>query len=142
VIATGSSTWSGPWREGSGTLSTASGALAGTAYTYASRFEESDGVAPEELLAAAYAGCLNQAFARTFGWAGCTPELIETTVEVEVHLGSPTPGELRIRMRARVPGLSADAFSGLAGAAKAGCLVSRVLGVEAAMETELLEEQP
>jgi lipoyl-dependent peroxiredoxin len=138
VIAVGSSTWSGPWHEGSGTLSTASGALASAPYTYASRFEEPDGASPEELLAAAYAGCLNQAFTRTFGWAGCTAETIETTVEVEVHLGSPTPGEVRIRMRARVPGLTEDAFRGLAGAAKAGCLVSRMLGVEATMEVELL----
>jgi lipoyl-dependent peroxiredoxin len=140
VIAHGSATWSGSWHEGSGELATASGSVPGVAYTYASRFETVDGPSPEELLAAAYAGCLNQAFANTFGWGNFTAKRIETTVEIETRLGAQDgpPGRIHVTMRAAVPGITEPQFTGLTNAAKAGCLVGRLLGVPTSMDARLV----
>lgn len=141
MIAKGVSRWSGTWKEGDGTLSTGGPTVTDAYYSYASRFEGAEGAVPEELLATAYAGCLNQAFANTFGWGNFVAEFIETTVVVEVELGSKDkiPGRIHIAMRAKVPGITQAQFTGLTNTAKNGCLVSRLLKVDATMEATLEE---
>jgi lipoyl-dependent peroxiredoxin len=141
MIAHGSATWSGPWREGSGTMSTASGSVDHVGYTYTSRFDTLDGVSPEELLACAFAGCLNQAFANTFGWGNFVATSIDTTVEIETRLGAGDnpPGRIHITMRARVPGINESQFRGLTNAAKDGCLVGRLLGTAPSMDAQLID---
>lgn len=133
--------WAGTWKEGQGTLSTQGPTVRDAAYTYASRFEGAEGAVPEELLAAAYAGCLNQAFANVLGWGNFTAESIETMVEIEVELGSrdKVPGRIHITMRARVPGINRSQFAGLTITAKNGCLISRLLKADASMEATLLD---
>ena len=142
MIARGASHWSGTWKEGHGTLSTQGPTVRDAAYTYASRFEGAEGAVPEELLATAYAGCLNQAFANVFGWGNFTAEFIETTVEIEVELGSKEkiPGRIHITMRARVPGINPAQFAGLTSTAKTGCLLSRLIKVDATMDATLVDQ--
>ncbi|TWE11805.1 OsmC family peroxiredoxin [Rudaeicoccus suwonensis] len=142
--AHGSASWHGSWREGGGQLSTASGSMHAVGYTYASRFESTDGVSPEELLAASYAGCLNQAFANAFGWGNFIAERIDTTVEVETLLGMPDgpPGRIHITMRASVDGITESQFTGLTNAAKNGCLIGRMLGVTSTMDAQLITSAP
>lgn len=126
---TASARWDGPFNRGSGTMSLQSGAFEG-AYSAASRFEEGEGSNPEELIAAAHAGCFSMAFALILGEAGHEPESIAT--EADVHV---TPAEgggyeisrIDLRTRGRVPGIDAEEFRKHAEAAKAGCPVSKAL---------------
>jgi osmotically inducible protein OsmC len=99
-------------------------------YSAASRFEEAEGTNPEELIAAAHAGCFSMAFALALTEAGHPPEKIET--EAQVHINPAEGGgfainRIDLRTRARVPGIDADAFAEQANAAKAGCPVSQAL---------------
>ena len=122
--------WDGPFNRGSGTMEFGSGAFSGS-YSAASRFEEGEGTNPEELIAAAHAGCFSMAFALALGEAGHEPESIST--DADVHI---TPAEgggfeisrIDLRTRGRVPGIDADEFQRHAEAAKAGCPVSKALG--------------
>jgi lipoyl-dependent peroxiredoxin len=141
MTARGTSHWTGTLKEGQGTMSTQGPTVRDAPYTYASRFEGAEGAVPEELLAAAYAGCLNQAFANTFGWGNFTAESIQTTVEIEVQLGSreKIPGRIHITMAARVPGINQTQFDGLTNTAKNGCLISRLLKADATMDATLLD---
>jgi osmotically inducible protein OsmC len=140
MIAKGTSRWAGNWKEGSGTLSTDNPTVVDAPYSYASRFEGAEGAVPEQLLAAAYAGCLNQAFANAFSWGNFTAEFIETQVEVEVELGYDNATQrIHITTRAKVPGLRADQYEAFTNAAKKGCLISRLLKVEATMDATLVE---
>jgi lipoyl-dependent peroxiredoxin len=126
---TASARWDGSLTEGSGTMRMASGAYEGP-YSFQSRFEEGDGTNPEELIAAAHAGCFSMALSAGLGQAGHSPESVET--EAVVHLEKAGDGfainRIELRTRARVPGLSDDEFQKQAEAAKAGCPVSKALG--------------
>jgi lipoyl-dependent peroxiredoxin len=126
---TASARWDGSLTEGSGTMRMASGAYEGP-YSFQSRFEEGDGTNPEELIAAAHAGCFSMALSAGLGQAGHIPESVET--EAVVHLDKVGDGfainRIELRTRARVPGLSDDEFQKQAEAAKAGCPVSKALG--------------
>jgi osmotically inducible protein OsmC len=141
MIAQGTAHWKGTWKEGEGTLSTATGILADVPYSAASRFDGAEGGNPEELLATAYAGCLNQAFANVFGWGNFVADFIETVVEVDNELSTDITktGLITIKMRAKVPGIRADQFRGLAVTAFRGCLVSRFLKSEPEFEATLVE---
>ncbi|PZF00261.1 OsmC family peroxiredoxin [Curtobacterium sp. MCLR17_040] len=141
MIAAGTAQWSGSWKEGRGSLSTGTDTLADVPYDFASRFEGADGAIPEELLAVAYAGCLNQAFANVFGWGNFTAEFIETTVDVdnELSLDITQAGPITITMRAKVPGIEPGQFQGLAITAARGCLISRFLKVEPKMTFTLVD---
>lgn len=129
---TASARWDGSLTEGRGTMRMASGAYEGP-YSFQSRFEEGDGTNPEELIAAAHAGCFSMALSAGLGQAGHSPESVET--EAVVHLDP--AGEafaitrIELRTRASVPGLSDEEFQESAEAAKQGCPVSKALaGVE------------
>src|SRR5437764_14911218 len=125
---TASAIWEGTLREGKGKMKLGSGAFEG-AYSFSSRFEEGAGTNPEELIAAAHAGCFSMALSAGLERAGFSPNSVET--EAKVHL-SPADGGFKISRidlvsQADVPGIEADAFQQAAQAAKAGCPVSQAL---------------
>ena len=129
---TASARWNGSLQDGEGTMRMASGAYEGP-YSFQSRFEEGDGTNPEELIAAAHAGCFSMALSAGLGEADHSPESVET--EAVVHLDKAGDGfaitRIELRTRANVPGLSDEEFQQIAEAAKKGCPVSKALaGVE------------
>lgn len=128
VVRKGTAVWSGDLRSGTGTVALGSGAFAG-AYSFPSRFEEGPGTNPEELIAAAHAGCFSMALANMLASAGATPTEVRT--EAKVHLGRDDAGaaitKIELVCRAVVPGLSAEAFAEHAAKAKLGCPVSKAL---------------
>jgi osmotically inducible protein OsmC len=134
---TASARWDGSLQEGAGTMRMASGAYEG-AYSFQSRFEEGDGTNPEELIAAAHAGCFSMALSFGLGQAGYEPESVET--EATVQIDSVGDGfaitHILLRSRARVPGIDADEFQQQAQAAKEGCPVSKALGGVDSIELE------
>ncbi|SNS96474.1 OsmC family peroxiredoxin [Rhodococcoides kyotonense] len=140
MIARGSSTWSGDWHRGSGTIATSRPTVPPTPFSYGSRFDDEAGASPEELFAAAYAGCLNQAVANVLGWGNFVAESIETAVEFEVELGvrGGQPGTVRIALKAVVPGIRSDQFAALTTVARDGCLLSRMLRDTPEMTAELV----
>ena len=129
--------WQGTLKEGSGRLRLGSGVFEGS-YSFPSRFEDGPGTNPEELIAAAHAGCFSMALAFALGNAGFRPRSIHTVAKV--HLGitpeGPTLTRIDLVTEADVPGLDATAFAGLAGAAKTSCLVSRALAGVATITLE------
>ena len=129
---TANAVWEGSLTEGSGTMRMASGAYEGP-YSFQSRFQEGDGTNPEELIAAAHAGCFSMALSAELGRAGHDPESVET--EAIVHLDKDGEGfaikRIELRTRARVSGVSDEDFQQIAETAKKGCPVSQALaGVE------------
>jgi len=135
--------WKGTGLEGAGTLETQSGALSGLPYSTHARFGSEDGMAgtnPEELLAAAHAGCFSMALSFQIVGAGYEPEELRTeailTMEREdVHW---TITAVRLVLRGKVPGIPAERFAELAEVAKVGCPISKVLNAEITVDAELL----
>jgi osmotically inducible protein OsmC len=128
----GSARWSGDLASGSGKVTVGERAWTGN-YSYASRFEDGAGTNPEELIAAAHAGCFSMALCHTLSDAGCTPRSIETTARVHLRLvdGVPTIQQIDLETKGDVPDVDPDGFREFAARAKAACAVSRVLrGVE------------
>ena len=136
---TANARWEGSLTEGNGTMRMASGAYEGP-YSFQSRFEEGDGTNPEELIAAAHAGCFSMALSAELGNAGLNAESVET--EATVHLDKANGGfaikRIVLNTRATVPGADEDAFQQAAEAAKKNCPVSQAL---AAVETIDLEAE-
>lgn len=126
---TASAAWQGDLKSGKGQISTQSGVLNGTNYGFGSRFENGPGTNPEELIAAAHAGCFTMATSAALGKAGFTAERLETkaTLSLEQVEGNWTITSVHLDLAARVPGLSEATFQEIAAGAKAGCPVSRVL---------------
>lgn len=132
--------WRGTGRDGNGDLSTDSGALSKTAYSYRTRFENEKGTNPEELLAAAHAGCFTMALAFALQLAGFKPG--ELTTEAAVTLEPDGSQGFRIShsaltLRAQIPGISEDKFAALARDAERNCPVSRVLKAEITLDAKL-----
>ncbi|RUU77091.1 OsmC family protein [Mesorhizobium sp. M7A.F.Ca.MR.362.00.0.0] len=128
TIREASAKWQGTLKEGSGRLRLGSGVFEG-AYSFPSRFENGPGTNPEELIAAAHAGCFSMALSAVLGNANHVPTSISTVAKV--HLGAtaagPTITRIELETEAEVAGLAEDEFERLAQSAKAGCLVSRAL---------------
>ena len=127
---TANAVWEGSIQDGRGQMSLGSGAFEG-AYSFKSRFEEGDnGTNPEELIAAAHAGCFSMALSLALGEGGNEPESIQTQAKVTLRNieGAPTITKVALTTRVRVPGLDDEAFQKAANAAKEGCVVSRALG--------------
>ncbi|MCB0557991.1 MAG: OsmC family protein [Lewinellaceae bacterium] len=129
---TANSVWKGAGKEGKGTLTTQSGVFQEQPYSFRLRFENEDGklgTNPEELIAAAHAGCFNMALAVQLSNAGFTPGELKT--EAKLHLetveGAPTITKIELTLVAEVPGIGKEKFMELANGAKANCPVSRVL---------------
>lgn len=129
-MATRTSTayWEGDLKSGGGTMTLGGGAWAG-AYSYASRFEEGMGTNPEELIAAAHAGCFSMAFASALAKAGFTPDRVETTAAVELGKVGDSPAITHIQLdtEVEVDGIDEDQFMEIATGAKVGCPVSKAL---------------
>ncbi|RRH89319.1 OsmC family peroxiredoxin [Mesorhizobium tamadayense] len=134
TIRDASADWQGTLKEGSGRLRLGSGVFEG-AYSFPSRFENGPGTNPEELIAAAHAGCFSMALSAILGREGHVPDSIHTVAKV--HLGAtaagPTITRIELETEARVAGLAAEDFERLAQSAKATCLVSRALAGVAAI---------
>jgi osmotically inducible protein OsmC len=139
MIRTGSAVWKGNLKEGSGTVSTESGVLRESPYSFKSRFESAPATNPEELVAAAHAGCFSMALSAQLQGAGLTPDRIDTTAKVtfeKVGDGfSVTASHLVVT--AKIPGADPGVFSTVAEAAKAGCPISRLLNAKITMEAKL-----
>ena len=135
----GSAEWRGGLRDGKGTVSTDSGVLSGTQYSFSTRFEEGKGTNPEELIAAAHAGCFSMALSGQLGNAGLTAESINTTAAVTLEKTDAgfTITQVHLDVRARVPGASREHFDTAANNAKAGCPVSRLFNAKITMEARL-----
>ena len=129
--------WDGSLESGQGTMRMASGAYEGP-YSFQSRFEEGDGTNPEELIAAAHAGCFSMAFSGELGRAGYEAESVETNATVHIEKAEDGFAITRIELdtRARVPGVDEDDFQRIAEAAKAGCPVSKALGGVGSIEVK------
>ena len=134
--------WDGSLQGGEGTMRMASGAYEGP-YSFQSRFQEGDGTNPEELIAAAHAGCFSMAFSGELGRAGHEPESVETDATVHIEKVNGGFGITRIELdtRARVPGIGEEEFQRLAEAAKDGCPVSQALrgNLEIELDAQLLQ---
>jgi lipoyl-dependent peroxiredoxin len=134
-----SALWSGNLKDGKGAISTESGVLSDTQYSFTSRFAEGRGTNPEELIAAAHAGCFSMALSNELGKAGMAPEAIKTsaTVTLESSAAGFTITAVHLDVTARVPGASQQAFEAAAASAKSGCPVSKVLKAEITMNATL-----
>jgi lipoyl-dependent peroxiredoxin len=134
-----SAVWKGGLRDGKGTISSDSGVLSDTQYSFATRFEQGKGTNPEELIAAAHAGCFAMALSNELGQAGLTPERISTTAAVTLERTDAgfTITTVHLNVSAKVPGANQQAFETAANAAKSGCPVSKVLNAQITMEARL-----
>ena len=135
-----SAQWKGSLKEGSGTLSTGSGALVDKPYSFKTRFEGEQGTNPEELVGAAHAGCFSMAFSMILGGAGFTPDSIDTTatITLEAKDGGFAVTASHLDVTAKIPGIDDAKFQELAGAAKAGCPISKLLNAEITMDAKLV----
>ena len=137
---TGSAVWKGGIKDGSGVVSTESGVLKETQYSYSSRFESGTGTNPEELLGAAHAGCFSMALSGALNQAGLSPEKIETSAKVTVvpDGGGFTITKVHLDVSVKVPGTSDEDFQNIAMRAKEGCPVSKLFqGAEITMDARL-----
>ncbi|WP_170984746.1 OsmC family protein [Roseomonas sp. AR75] len=135
----GSAVWQGSGKEGKGTLSTHSGTLDNTPYSFTARFGDGQGTNPEELIAAAHAGCFSMALAFQLSGAGHPPEELATTARLtmEQETGGWKIAAVALVLKAKVPGITQQKFDELAAAAKANCPVSKVLNAAITLEATL-----
>ena len=134
-----SAEWKGGLKDGKGTISTDSGVLASTQYSFGTRFEEGKGTNPEELIAAAHAGCFSMALSGQLTNAGLTAERINTTASVTLEkLDSGFAiTSVHLDVKAKVPGADQKAFDTAANNAKSGCPVSKLLNAKITMDAKL-----
>ncbi|MFL6211084.1 MAG: OsmC family protein [Pyrinomonadaceae bacterium] len=134
-----SAVWQGGLKDGKGTISTDSGVLSSTQYSFSTRFEDGIGTNPEELIAAAHAGCFSMALSGQLGNAGMTAESINTTATVTLEKTDAgfTITKVHLDVTARIPGAEQAAFETAANNAKAGCPISRLLKAEITMDAKL-----
>jgi osmotically inducible protein OsmC len=134
-----SAVWSGDLKSGQGSISTESGTLKETQYSFSTRFENGVGTNPEELIAAAHAGCFSMAFSAELGKAGFTPTSINTTATITMEKTDAgfTVTESHLDMTAKIPGIDAEKFFTIANGAKAGCPISRLLNAKISLNAKL-----
>ncbi len=139
MIRNASAEWNGGLKDGKGRISTDSGVLADTQYSFSTRFEDGIGTNPEELIAAAHAGCFSMALSGQLGKAGLTAESIRTRASVKLDKVDDAFAitTVHLEVRARVPGADNESFMTAANNAKAGCPVSKVLKAEITMDAQL-----
>ena len=133
-----SAVWNGGLKDGKGTMSSDSGVLKETQYSFGTRFENGPGTNPEELIAAAHAGCFSMAFSAELGKAGLTPESIRTTATVTLDKTDAgwTVTESHLEVIARIPGVDQTKALEIANAAKVGCPISRLLKANITMDAK------
>ena len=128
--------WNGAGKDGKGHLTTQSSVLSKTQYSYSSRFEEGIGTNPEELIAAAHAGCFSMKLSFVLGEAGFTPKELTTECNVTLDEGAITQSQLILK--AIVPGISKEKFAECAQEAKATCPISKSLNTSIVLEASLV----
>ena len=136
---TASAIWHGGLKDGKGMVSTESGVLKQTPYSFSTRFENQPGTNPEELIAAAHAGCFSMALSAELGKAGLTPETIRTSAALTMEKidGGWTVTESHLDVTVKIPGADKGKFEAAASAAKAGCPISRLLNAKITMDAKL-----
>jgi len=136
---TASAVWNGSLKEGKGTISSQSGVLSDAPYSFITRFENGKGTNPEELIAAAHAGCFTMALSAQLGTMNFTPQSLRTSAKVTLEKldAGWTISKIHLDVSARVPGISASAFETAATSAKANCPVSRLFKAEITMDAHL-----
>ncbi|ACB73435.1 OsmC family protein [Opitutus terrae] len=137
---TATAVWNGSLKTGHGALTTPGGALKSTPYSFSSRFESGTGTNPEELIAAAHAGCFAMALSVELGKAGLAPERLEARAEVNLENVPPngwTVTTSHLVLKAQVPGVDAKKFSEIAEQAKANCPISRLLTAKITLDASL-----
>lgn len=136
---TASAVWNGGLKGGNGKMSSNSGVLSDTQFSFSTRFENGIGTNPEELIAAAHAGCFSMAFSAELEKAGFSPESVNTnsTLTFEKTDAGFTITTIHLDVVASVPEISADDFAKIAEGAKGGCPVSRVLNAEITLDAKL-----
>jgi lipoyl-dependent peroxiredoxin len=127
--------WKGTGKEGKGTVSVQSGILKDQPYTYVSRFENGAGTNPEELVAAAHAGCFAMKLSFVLGTAGFTPDSLTVTCTVNLDQGAII--ESHLELKAKVPGISAEKFAECANDAKVNCPISKSLTAKITLDAKL-----
>lgn len=134
-----SAVWKGGLKDGKGTISSDSGVLENTQYSFSTRFEEGKGTNPEELIAAAHAGCFSMALSGQLGNAGMTADEIKTTATITLEKTDAgfTVTASHLDVTAKIPGADAKAFETAANNAKAGCPISRLLNTIVTMDAKL-----
>jgi lipoyl-dependent peroxiredoxin len=140
MIRTASAAWTGDVKQGKGTVSTQSGVLKETAYSFTTRFENGIGTNPEELIAAAHAGCFTMATSAALGKAGFTPERLDTQAKLTLEQveAAWTVTAIHLEMTAKVPGIDSAKFEEIANGAKANCPISRLLNTKISLEAKLV----
>lgn len=140
MIRKASAVWNGSLKDGKGTISTDSGVLSSTPYSFATRFESARGTNPEELIAAAHAGCFTMALSAELGKAGITPESLETSAAVTLEKleAGFTVTKVHLDVSARIPNADEAAFQKAAQSAEANCPISRLLKAEITMTARLV----
>ncbi len=135
----GSAIWQGDLKTGKGTVSTDSGVLSQTQYSFSTRFENGKGTNPEELIAAAHAGCFTMALSAQLGNAGLTPDKLETTATVTFDKLEPgwTVTKILLDVKGKVPKADKAAWEKATEAAKTGCPISRLLNTTITMQAKL-----
>src|SRR6201996_1966417 len=133
---TATAVWNGSGKDGNGNLTTQSTTLNKTQYSYKSRFEEGVGTNPEELLAAAHAGCFTMALAFGLQGAGITADSLETTatITLDVTGSAPTITSSHLVLKGKIPGITNEKFQELAKGAEQGCPISRVIKAEITLD--------
>jgi len=134
-----SALWQGGLKEGQGTVSTESGALKETPYSFSTRFEGRPGTNPEELIAAAHAGCFSMALSAELGKAGMTPETIRTMAALTMDKleSGWTVTLIHLDVTVKIPNADQGKFDAAAAAAKSGCPISRLLNTKITMDAKL-----
>lgn len=127
--------WKGPGKEGKGTLTTASGVLSSTPYSFSTRFEDVKGTNPEELVGAAHAGCFTMKLSFVLGEHGFTPTNLDTVANVTFEDGK--IGSIHLDLTAEIPGIDEAKFQELAEIAKKECPISRSLDTNITMTAKL-----
>ena len=140
MIRKASAEWRGGLKDGKGTVSTESGVLQGQGYSFGTRFENAKGTNPEELIAAAHAGCFSMALSAELGGAGITPESIKTTASITLEKveGGFAVTASHLDVTAKIPGADRAAFEKAANGAKTGCPISKLLNAKITMDAKLV----
>lgn len=140
MVRKGSAVWNGSLKEGKGTVSTESGVLSNSQYSFSTRFENGKGTNPEELIAAAHAGCFSMALSAQLGAAGITPQSVETTAAVTLEKLDSGFAVTKVHLdcTARIPGGNKAAFDTAAANAKSGCPISKLLKAEITLDAKLI----
>jgi len=137
---TASAHWTGGLKDGKGTISTQSGVMKDTQYSFKTRFEDGIGTNPEELIGAAHAGCFTMALSSELGKNGMTAESLDTTATVTMEMlpAGPTVTGVHLNVKAKIPGADAQKFEAAANTAKTNCPISRLLKASITMDAALV----